>query len=308
MMSGVGRTFPGWLMVSLLAPACAWTTAPQVHLPRLPVELRARPCLQLRAEPFDASTSGAATGAKIDEKDKTDGIPNYMLRDAGTISRLSESLDSSTEVQDDGVLYETDRLVSIVTSDVVEMVQQQGGSAEKVDYLGENILVEGLLFDDFRAEDTFEIADSENGADAVTLQIVEHRAPAALELGQLGDDDGKRQSILSIGGLAPGTQRGQTPVLPGAELATTDSSGYTGRLSAALEYALTIPRPHRARPCRFLRLDGAGNHGWTRPLRLQDCKACEVRLWRAFHSDTCARAVTSDLWAVPLPRVVPDCV
>tara|TARA_B110001452_G_scaffold119655_1_gene99286 strand:- start:281 stop:925 length:645 start_codon:yes stop_codon:yes gene_type:complete len=186
-----------------LAATCAWT--PQLHLATRPsVELRTRPCLQLRADSFDASTNNANTGAKIDDKDKTDGIPNYMLRDAGTISRLSESLDSSASVEDDGVLYETDRLVSIVTSDVVEMVQQQGGAAENVDFLGENILVDGLLFDSFQAEDTFEIADSEDGADAVTLQIVEHRAPAALDLGQLGDDDGKRTSVLSIGGLAPG--------------------------------------------------------------------------------------------------------
>ena len=151
---------------------------------------------------FEGSTSGAATGAKIEEEDKTDGIPNYMLRDAGTISRLSESLDSSFAVQDDGVLYEADRLVSIVTTDVIEMVQQQGGAAEKVDHVGENILVEGLLFDSFMVDDTFDIADSADGDDVVTLQIIEHRTPEALELGQLGDDDGKKQSILSFGSIA----------------------------------------------------------------------------------------------------------
>ena len=30
--------------------------------------------------PFDATTSGAATGATSSDADKTDGIPNHMLR------------------------------------------------------------------------------------------------------------------------------------------------------------------------------------------------------------------------------------
>merc|ERR1719231_783112 len=130
-----------------------------------------------------------------------------MLRTDGTVSRVAESPDSSTVVQEDGVLYEPDRVVSLVTSDVIDMVQQQGGAAQKVDYLGENILVEGLLFDDFKAGDTFDIASPDmamDSGDFVTLEIVEPRPATALELGQLGDDDGKRQSLTSMLSLAPG--------------------------------------------------------------------------------------------------------
>ena len=43
----------------------------------------------------------------------------------------------------------------------IDMVQQQGGAAEKVDYLGENILVAGMLFDDFAAGDTLTIAPAD---------------------------------------------------------------------------------------------------------------------------------------------------
>ena len=86
--------------------------------------------------------------------------------------------------------YEMDRVVSIVTSDVIDMVQQQGGAAEKVDYLGENLLVEGMLFDDFMAEDTFAIAPEDAADDGVLLEIVEARPTSELELGQLGDEGG----------------------------------------------------------------------------------------------------------------------
>jgi len=164
--------------------------------------LRACISLQTGAEPRDASSTGAATGEEVE---KTDGIPNYMLRTSGTVIRLAEGRDSSSAVQEDGVMYEPNRLVSIVTSDVIDMIKQQGGSAEKVDYLGENLLVEGMLFDDFKAEDTFSLASgSADDADAVTLEIVEPSPSSALELDQLGDDDDKRRSIASIVSLAPG--------------------------------------------------------------------------------------------------------
>ena len=106
--------------------------------------------LQLKSdEPkIEGLKTAAATGAEIADEDKTDGIPNYMLRTAGTITRVAEGADSSSNLQDDGVLYESDRMVSIMTSDVIDMVQQQGGAAAKVEYLGENLLVDGLLFDD----------------------------------------------------------------------------------------------------------------------------------------------------------------
>ena len=155
-----------------------------------------------RSDETGAFTPAAATG---EDTPKTDGIPNYMLRDSGTIGRLADP-----KLQDDGVLYEEGHMVSIMTSDVIEMVQQQGGGAEKIDYLGENILVEGLLFDDFIANATFEISPQagtlpgDGATDIVTLEVVEARASSALELSQLGDDDAKKQSVASFLSLAPG--------------------------------------------------------------------------------------------------------
>jgi len=128
----------------------------------------------------------AATG---EDTEKTDGIPNYMLRTSGTIARLAEG---------EEVTYEPGSVVSIVTSDMIDMVQQQGGAAEKVNTLGENILVEGLLFDDFKVNSTFEIASPDDDAGVVTLEVFDPRRPPALELGQLGDDDAKRQSVVGI--------------------------------------------------------------------------------------------------------------
>jgi hypothetical protein len=207
------------LHVALAIPA--WSSPPLLHVPP-------RPCLQLRAHSFvqmsDASSSedtretfvpsaageafvpAAANGELIPDSDKTDGIPNYLLRFSGTVTRVAESPSSSTTVQDDGVLYEPDRLVSILTSDVIDMVQQQGGAAEKVDYLGENILVDGLLFDDLKPESIYELSppDSEDDAESVTLEIVEHRPSSELELGQLADDDAKRQSIASLLSISSG--------------------------------------------------------------------------------------------------------
>lgn len=127
-----------------------------------------------------------------------------MLRRSGRVVRLAEAPGSPAAVQPDGVLYEAGRVLSILTADVVEMVQQQGGGAERVDYLGENVLVEGMLFDDFKAAEVFEIADPDGDADAVTLEILEPRAASALERGQLGDDEGKRRSIAGILAMAPG--------------------------------------------------------------------------------------------------------
>lgn len=148
------------------------------------------------------STSGAATGGDVE---KTRGLPTYLIRSTGTVSRVAESPDSSTAVQDDGVLYEQDRVVTIVTSDVIDMVQQLGGAAGQVDYLGENILVEGFLYDDFLPENTFDIASPEGaGTDLVTLEVVEARSTSALELSQVGDDDAKKQSITSTLSLANG--------------------------------------------------------------------------------------------------------
>ena len=186
------------LLLTLCASTAYGWSAEQLHTAtRASFTPRGRASLQA----LDASSSGAATGAE--DIAKTDGIPNYMLRSTGTISRLAEGSGSSTAVQGDGVVLEQDQLVTILTSDVIDMVQQQGDTAEKVDYLGENILVEGLLFDDFAADDSFEIT-SDEVAEVVTLEIVEPRPSSALELGQVGDDDGKKQSIASILSLAPG--------------------------------------------------------------------------------------------------------
>jgi hypothetical protein len=186
-----------------------WSTA-QLHVPaRAAVNLRARPVLmQLEPDPVDDDgLNGMTVNARGEEVAKKDGIPEYCFRTSGNISRVAEKSDSSTAAGDDGVLYEADRLVSIVTSDVIEMVQQQGGAAEDVDYLGEDMLVEGLLFDSFKAGNVFEIASAEklgSESDAVTMEVVEERDSSSVELGQLGDDDAKRQSITSLLSLSPG--------------------------------------------------------------------------------------------------------
>jgi hypothetical protein len=165
---------------------------------------RAQLSLQLQVDPPDPSRTGAATGEEVE---KTDGIPNYMLRTSGTVSRVAEGSQSSATVASNGVFYEQNRLVCILTSDVIDMVQQQGGAAESVDYLGENILVKDMLFDDFKADDMFELASpdrTDDSADTVTLQVVETRPPSEVELGQLGDDQDKRNSISSLVSLAAG--------------------------------------------------------------------------------------------------------
>ena len=225
---GFRRSVAPWLLLALPA-AHGWTRPHSPPTARALAPGRARPssssssssspgrlAAQLQAdseeessrqaavrESFDGSITGAATGAKGDEIEKTDGIPNYMLRSSGTIARV---VDGEGAVQsEDGVAYESGQLVSLVTSDVIEMVQQQGGAAEAVDTLGENLLVDGFLFDDFMAEDTFTIADPDSAqASILELEIVEARPSSALELGQMGDDDAKKQSVASILGLSTG--------------------------------------------------------------------------------------------------------
>jgi len=130
----------------------------------------------------------------------TRGIPNYMLRTSGTIARLA------AENSANGVLYARATVVSIVTVDVMEMIQQQGGAAEKVTHLGEDILVQGLLFDSFQPGDTFEVvASADSGvATLLAMEIVEARPSSALDLAQLGADDEKRRGIASLVSVAPG--------------------------------------------------------------------------------------------------------
>lgn len=151
----------------------------------------------------DASASGAATGTEVA---KTNGIPNYMLRFSGKVARLGGGGHSEV-VADSGVLLERDRVVVLVTSDVIEMVQQQGGAAASVDRLGEDVLVEGMLFDDFKPDDTLTMGPfeaDEGGAQAVTLEIIEPRQSTALELEQLGGDDSMRQKVVGVLSLAAG--------------------------------------------------------------------------------------------------------
>ena len=104
------------------------------------------------------------------------------------------------------MLFERDRLVSIVTSDVIDMVQQEVGP--KVDYLGENILVQGLLFDDFKVADKFVIASADDfdpdASGVLNLEILEPRPAHSLNLDQLGDDDSQRKSITSMLSMASG--------------------------------------------------------------------------------------------------------
>ena len=200
------------IMIALLivhAPAAVrgWAASPSLGAIRVCSHVLPRSsCPQLKKE--ETFIPSAATGETIPDVEKTDGIPNYMLKTAGTITRLVESPESSAAVKDDGVLYEDGRTVAIVTSDVIDMVQQQGGAAEKIDFLGENILVDGMLFDGFMAGDTFEIApaDSKDGDtdDVLSLDIVEHRPSSALDLSQLGEDDSTRQSITAFLELAVG--------------------------------------------------------------------------------------------------------
>lgn len=144
------------------------------------------------------------------EAPKTNGIPNYMLRTSGTVTCLHDdsSAPAVNEMVQDlyGVLFERDRLVSIVTSDVIDMVQQEVGP--KVDYLGENILVQGLLFDDFKVADKFVIASADDfdpdASGVLNLEILEPRPAHSLNLDQLGDDDSQRKSITSMLSMASG--------------------------------------------------------------------------------------------------------
>ena len=155
----------------------------------------ARPFLQLQATV--ASDTGAATGVEIGEADKTDGIPNYMLRTSGTVLKLRGDAED--------MWFDSGSLVTIMTSDVIDMVQQQGNPADlkSVD-LGEHILIEGLLFDDFKAEDTLEMVLPDYNDAVLTLEIVEPRPLSELDLERLSDDASKRQSIASLLSLASG--------------------------------------------------------------------------------------------------------
>ena len=189
------------LLALWASTAHAWTA----RCPPLTRPLRAT-CSQLQAD-----SSGAATGEDVE---KTDGIPNYMIRTSGTVSRVADGK---------GV-WDSDHIVSILTSDVIDMVQQQGGAAQKITCLGEDILVEGLLFDDFKADDTFEIALPDDTAN-LTIEIIEPRAPSALDFDQLGDDDDTKRGIASILSLGPGFSGWSARVVvpgqvePGCEIA-----------------------------------------------------------------------------------------
>ena len=166
--------------LALWAPVAHCWVAAQLHAPaRSSLGPRARRSVQPRAcdavpemtdadlerrvrrSDLDAAAAGAATGAEFTDADKTEGIPNYLLRFSGTVNRLAEPQGGAAAVTDDGVAYELGREVRLLTTDVIDMVQQQGGAAEKVDYLGENILVAGMLFDDFAAGDTLTIAPAD---------------------------------------------------------------------------------------------------------------------------------------------------
>ena len=181
--------------------AHAWTAA---HSPPAWTAAHSLPARSLRAAcpvvaaAEDVHVPAAATGEDVE---KTDGIPNYMIRTSGTVVRVVGG-EGSTVDADGGVV--ADGLLSILTSDVIDMVQQQGGAAEKLDCLGEDMLVDGLLFDDFKAGDTFEIASPDGADDALTLEIIEPRPSSALELDQLGDDESTKRGIASILSLGPG--------------------------------------------------------------------------------------------------------
>ena len=190
-----------WTALALTASAAHAWTIPSLHLPSIQSRTTH---IRLQLQPDEEPAIFVPAAATGEDVEKTDGIPNYMIRNVGTVTRVAESPDSESEMQADGVHYEMDRVVSIVTSDVIDMVQQQGGAAEKVDYLGENLLVEGMLFDDFMAEDTFAIAPEDAADDGVFLEIVEARPTSELELGQLGDDEAQKQSISSFLSMANG--------------------------------------------------------------------------------------------------------
>jgi len=192
-----------WITLVALSAAHGWT-APHLHPAHLQGARRAAVDCVLAGLPDEEPPPFIPAVATGEDTPKTDGIPNYMLRTSGTVARIAEGPESDTAVQEDGVLYQSDRLVSIVTSDVIEMAQQQGGAAENVNHLGENILVEGMLFDDFMAEDTFEIASPDVDDAVVTLEIIGARETSELELVQLGDDEGARRSITSLLSIAPG--------------------------------------------------------------------------------------------------------
>lgn len=175
---------PCLALLAWWAPTARGWAAPQLHAPAH-TSLQARRCVQPRAElltpdvsdddktlemrvrrsDLDAAAAGAATGAEISDDDKTEGIPNYLLRFSGTVVRLAEAPDGASAVPDDGMVYELGRTVRILTSDVIEMVQQQGGAAEQVDYLGENLLVENMLFDDFAAGELLAIKPPDAAGD-----------------------------------------------------------------------------------------------------------------------------------------------
>ena len=189
------RAPPLLLLLALTAvPATGWAACELHALARPCTHLRTR-AVRLQLSNDGAFKPAAATG---EDCEKTDGIPNYMIRTSGTVAKLAACGCCKPE---DGVLYEEGREVSIVTSDVIEMVQQQGGAAEFLTSLGEDVLVNGLLFDDFQASDTFEMSD---GDVVCKLEIVEARLSSALELSELGSDESKKQGITSFLSLAPG--------------------------------------------------------------------------------------------------------
>ena len=167
---------------------------------------------ELLPEPPGASI-GAATGAEVEKN--AEGIPVYMLRTSGTVTRLAAD-GSGTTAADEGVAFAEGEVVSIVTTDVIEMVQQQGGAAERVSCLGETIQVDGMTFDDLQAEDILDISsEGEGQGPVVSLVVVEHRPPlTAPQLVQI-DDDNKRQSVSRMW----------------ASMAAHGFSGWTARVS-----------------------------------------------------------------------------
>ena len=128
-------------MIALWAPvAHCWATA-QLHAPaHSSLQLRARRSVQPRAcdadvpemteadlerrvrrSDLDVAAAGAATGAEISDEDKTEGIPNYLLRFSGTVDRLTLTMGGVRSVPDDSLPYSLDETVRTLTSELVRV-------------------------------------------------------------------------------------------------------------------------------------------------------------------------------------------
>ena len=118
----------GWVAAQLHAPAHSSQSLrvrrsfqPRAESADVPEMTEADLERRVRRSDLDVAAAGAATGAEISDEDKTEGIPNYLLRFSGTVDRLTLTMGGVRSVPDDSLPYSLDETVRTLTSELVRV-------------------------------------------------------------------------------------------------------------------------------------------------------------------------------------------